>query len=57
MAMIIAKPPTNSNALNLDVGLFMERMGPMYFKESALNAKVASEASVSSHNLLLIDLI
>lgn len=51
MAMIIAKSPTNSNALNLGAVSCMEPMGPMYFKENALNAKVENLELIFSHNL------
>ncbi|EDK28160.1 hypothetical protein VSWAT3_01940 [Vibrionales bacterium SWAT-3] len=49
--MIIAKYLINSNVLNLGAVLFMELMGQMYFRESALNAKVVSLELISNHNL------
>ncbi len=56
MVMIIAKYLTNSNVLKLGAVLFMEPMGQMYFKESALNAKAVSLELISSHNLTLQNL-
>ncbi len=51
MVMIIAKYLINSNVLNLGAVLFMELMGQMYFRESALNAKAVSLELISNHNL------
>ncbi len=51
MVMTITKFHTNSNVLNLGAVLFTAPMGLMYFKESALNAKVVNLELISSHNL------